>query len=65
MLKTRRPLLSPVVAILLGWIIAGETLTPMQMAGIVIVLGSISAAIVSKTAKPVRADEGFAKEPAR
>ena len=58
-------LLSPVVAILLGWIIAGETLTPMQIAGIVIVLGSIAAAIVSKTAKPVRADEGFAKEPAR
>ena len=53
------------MAILLGWIIAGETLTPMQIAGIVIVLGSIAAAIVSKTAKPVRADEGFAKEPAR
>ena len=58
-------LLSPVVAILLGWIIAGETLTPMQIAGIVIVLGSIAAAIVSKTAKPVRTDERFAKEPAR
>ena len=58
-------LLSPVVAILLGWIIAGETLTPMQIAGIVIVLGSIAAAIVSKTARPVRTDEGFATVPAR
>ena len=58
-------LLSPVVAILLGWIIAGETLTPMQIAGIVIVLGSISAAIVSRPAKAARAPKGFAKEPAR
>lgn len=58
-------LLSPVVAILLGWMMAGEGLTSMQIAGIVIVLGSIAAAIVSKSAKPVRADQGSAKEPAR
>ena len=58
-------LLSPVVAILLGWIIAGETLTPMQIAGIVIVLGSISAAIVSRPAKAACAPKGLAKEPAR
>ncbi|WP_198416554.1 EamA family transporter [Cryobacterium lyxosi] len=51
-------LLSPVVAILLGWVIAGENLTPMQIAGIVIVivivivLSSISAAIISRHAKP-------------
>jgi probable blue pigment (indigoidine) exporter len=44
-------LLSPVVAILLGWIIAGENLTPVQIAGIVIVLSSISAAIISRRAK--------------
>ena len=45
-------LLSPVVAILLGWIIAGENLTPMQIAGIVIVLSSISAAIISRRTHP-------------
>ncbi len=43
-------LLSPVVAILLGWIIADEDLTPVQIAGIVIVLSSISAAIISRRA---------------
>ncbi|TFD87846.1 EamA family transporter [Cryobacterium serini] len=43
-------LLSPVVAILLGWIIAEEDLAPMQIAGIIIVLGSICAAITSRTA---------------
>ncbi|TFD49229.1 EamA family transporter [Cryobacterium sp. Hh11] len=45
-------LLSPVVAILLGWAIAGEDLAPIQIAGIVIVLGSISAAIVARAPKP-------------
>ena len=45
-------LLSPVVAILLGWIIAGENLTPMQIAGIVIVLSSISVAIISRRPQP-------------
>ncbi len=50
---------------LLGWMVAREDLTPMQMAGIVIVLGSIAAAIVSKTAKPIRASDGFTNEPAR
>lgn len=43
-------LLSPVVAILLGWTIAGEDLSPLQIAGILVVLGSISAVIVSKAA---------------
>jgi probable blue pigment (indigoidine) exporter len=45
-------LLSPVVAILLGWTIAGEHLTPVQITGIVVVLGSISAVILSKAAIP-------------
>lgn len=58
-------LLSPVVAILLGWIIARESLSLIQVAGIVIVLGSISAVIVSKAAKPVSADEGSVTDPAR
>ena len=44
-------LLSPVVAILLGWAVAGESFTPMQMLGILIVLGSIAAAIFAKSAK--------------
>ncbi len=57
-------LLSPVVAILLGWIVAGEGLTPMQIAGIFIVLGSIAAAIDSKTAKLIRVGKGSIKEPA-
>lgn len=38
-------LLSPVVAILAGWLIAGETLTPPQLAGIAIVLGAVSVAV--------------------
>ena len=46
-------LLSPVVAILLGWTIAGEHLTPLQAVGIVIVLASISAAVISR---PTQAD---------
>ncbi|MGL3806155.1 EamA family transporter [Paeniglutamicibacter sp. R2-26] len=45
-------LLSPVVAILLGWVVAGEVLSPMQMLGVLIVLGSIAAATVAKNAKP-------------
>ena len=45
-------LLSPVVAILLGWVIAGEALSVLQLAGIVIVLGSIAAAVVSRAARP-------------
>ncbi|SDM81990.1 probable blue pigment (indigoidine) exporter [Cryobacterium flavum] len=44
-------LLSPVVAIVLGWAIAGEHLAPIQIAGIVIVLGSIAAVIVARTPK--------------
>ncbi|WP_233200606.1 EamA family transporter [Cryobacterium sp. M15] len=58
-------LLSPVVAILLGWVIAGENLTPMQIAGIVIVLSSISVAIISKPAQTARASKRLADEPAR
>ena len=58
-------LLSPVVAILLGWMIAGEDLAPLQVAGVVIVLGSIAAVIVSKTAKPVRDGRELTRDPAR
>jgi len=46
-------LLSPVVAILLGWTIAGEHLVLLQTVGIVIVLASISAAVISR---PTQAD---------
>ena len=34
-------LLSPVMAVLLGWLVAGETLTPIQVFGIVVVLVSV------------------------
>lgn len=39
-------LLSPVVAILLGWVMANEVFTPAQLLGIFVVLGSISAALL-------------------
>ena len=54
-------LLSPVVAIVLGWMIAGEVLTLVQAAGVLIVLGSITAAIITKAAKPPYADETLVK----
>ena len=44
-------LLSPVVAILLGSAVAGETFTPLQILGIFLVLGSVTAAIIAKSAK--------------
>lgn len=50
-------LLSPVVAMLLGWTVAGEVFTPMQMLGIFIVLGSISAGIITKSIKPLSGNE--------
>ncbi|MET3769905.1 putative blue pigment (indigoidine) exporter [Marisediminicola sp. UYEF4] len=50
-------LLSPVVAILIGWVIAGEVLTPTQAVGTLIVLGSITAAIITKAAKPPHVEE--------
>jgi len=58
-------LLSPVVTILLGWMIAGEHLTLIQMAGIIIVLLSIAAVTASKTARPVRVIEGLTNDPTR
>ena len=45
--------------------IAGEDLTFVQMAGIVIVLLSIAVVIASKTAKPVRANKAFTNDPTR
>ena len=45
-------LLSPVVAMLLGWAVAGENFTPLQMLGILLVLGSIAFAIIGKKVKP-------------
>lgn len=44
-------LLSPVVAMLLGWAVAGENFTPLQMMGIFLVLSSITSAIIAKKAK--------------
>jgi probable blue pigment (indigoidine) exporter len=45
-------LLSPVVAILLGSVVAGESFTPPQILGIFLVLGSVTAAIIAKSTKP-------------
>lgn len=45
-------LLSPVVAILLGSVVAGESFTPLQILGICLVLGSVAAAIIAKSTKP-------------
>lgn len=44
-------LLSPVVAILLGWAVAGEALTPPQILGVLFVLGSISYVVLSTAPK--------------
>lgn len=45
-------LLSPVVAVLVGWIVAREVLTPIQIAGVVIVLVTVTVAITTRVAKP-------------
>lgn len=39
------------MAVLLGWRITGEDLTPMWMAGIVIAVGAISAGIIFRPAR--------------
>ena len=58
-------LLSPVVALLLGWMIAGEDLAPLQVTGVAIVLLSIAVVTVSTAAEPVRAHEGLTTDPTR
>lgn len=45
-------LLSPVVAMVLGWAVAGENFTAPQMLGIFLVLGSIASAIIAKKVEP-------------
>ena len=42
-------LLSPVAAILLGWAVAGEVLTAVQLVGVVVVLASVVAGALLKT----------------
>ncbi len=44
-------LLSPVAAVLLGWWGLGETLTPVQLAGMLVVIGSIVASQVAQGAR--------------
>lgn len=46
-------LLSPVVAIILGGVVAGEQLSALQLGGVVIVLGSIAAAVAATKVKRV------------
>jgi len=45
-------LLSPVAAILLGWAVAGEVLTPVQLVGVVVVLASVATGAMLKAAAP-------------
>lgn len=56
-------LLSPVVAIVLGSAVAGENFTPLQLLGVFLVLGSITAAIAAKIATPPVEYEAFAEKP--
>ncbi len=52
-------LLSPVAAVLLGWWGLGETLTPVQLAGMLVVIGSIVASQVAQGARsPSRRSAG-------
>lgn len=50
-------LLSPIVAILLGWTLAGEVLGSLQVMGIVVVLASIAAAVRRPRASAVLGHE--------
>ena len=56
------PLLSPVMATLLGWALLDQTLTPLQALGFVLALGAITAAQTSpprlRTARAVRPIRG-------
>lgn len=47
-------LLSPVVALLLGSLFAGETLTALQVLGVSLVLGSVAAVILAKRTRSPR-----------
>ena len=49
-------LIQPVVAGLLGWLVFGETLTPIQALGGALVLGAVVLAQRSQRAKPTSAD---------
>lgn len=54
--------LSPLTAVLLGWIFLGETLTPLQLSGAAVVLGSIwagSRRLPSPSSSPLK--QGYAQ----
>lgn len=48
------PLLSPAVATTLGWLLLGQSLTPVQIAGCTVAMISIAAAQFSPGARPTR-----------
>lgn len=50
-------LLSPVSAVLLGWMVLGQTLSPVQMLGMAVVIGSIVASQFLQPATPILAKE--------
>ncbi|WP_417771346.1 EamA family transporter [Stappia sp.] len=47
--------LSPVTAVVLGWALVGETLSPMQMAGVLVIFASIIAGQRAQAARAKRA----------
>jgi probable blue pigment (indigoidine) exporter len=55
-------LLSPVVAITLGWIIAGQAMTPIQLVGLLLVLAALLIGQTGSRARP--ASPGVRPEPA-
>lgn len=48
------PLISPLVAALLGWLVLGETLTPFQGAGFVLALLAVCCAQRTRSPRPLR-----------
>jgi probable blue pigment (indigoidine) exporter len=47
-------LLSPVVAVLLGWWALGQVMTPVQLAGMLVVVGSIALSQAAQRDSPAR-----------
>lgn len=53
---------NPMIAVVLGWLIAGETLTPMMLAGAAVVVGSVILITAKKRSKDPDLTEEYAEE---
>jgi drug/metabolite transporter (DMT)-like permease len=42
---------NPVVAVILGWLLAGETLSPLQMLGMGLVIGAVAVTVLKPKPK--------------